>query len=215
MIVYSRLMAAFAQAPTWLVVLGITSVSLGAVILVLLGWHVVRRLLDVPRVPRGAGMYTLLVGLCALSIAAGVTTLAVAAALGDWQAQVGPAAMAEVQCRRVAPSRAELSVVTLDANGRRGRPETQTIDARPCEVAVERLHFLTPLARLGLMERHRVSRMGAVPRPIATPVWRALPQPLGLPIAAADAQQLAIPSEDGTPYRIIADDGGVHVEKLR
>jgi hypothetical protein len=78
---------------------------------------------------------------------------------------------------------------------------------------VERLHFPQALVRLGLMERHRLSGVGAAKR-TSIPVWRALPQPMGLPIAYAEAQQVAIPSEDGAPYRVVADDRGVRVEKL-
>jgi hypothetical protein len=211
--VYSGSMAGFTHAPTSLVVLAITSMAVGALLLLLLGWHVVRRLLDVPRIPRGAGFYTFAVAACALSIAGGVSALAVAAALDDWQTQPGAGAIAEVHCRRTGPKSVELGYVTIGADGKRGPEETQTIDSLPCAVAVEKLHFSQPLAHLGLMERHRLSGVGAA-RHTAIPLWRALPQPLGLPIAFAEAQQVAIPSEDGAPYRVFADDRGLRVEKL-
>ena len=214
MSVYSDPMAGFAQAPTGLVVLAITSIAFGAALLLLLGWHVVRRIMDVPRVPRGRGLYAIMVGACTVFIAGGVTALAIAAALGDWQAQVGPSAVAEVHCRRVGPTRVELGYITLGPAGQRGPEQTQTIDSLPCEVAVERLHFHQALARFGLIERLRLARVGGVPRPTATPLWRSLPQPLGLPIASAEAQQVAIPTEDGVAYRVVADDRGVRVEKL-
>jgi len=214
MSVYSDPMAGLGQAPTGLVVLAVTGIAVGALLLLLLGWHVVRRILDVPRVPRGRGMYAVLVGLCVLSIGGGAAALAVAAALGDWQNQAGPSAMAEVHCRRIAPTRVEVSYVTLGPDGKRGPEEKQTIEALPCEIAVERLHFPQALARLGLAERHRLAGIGGFRRPTTTPLWRALPQAAGLPIAYADAQQVAIPTEDGVPYRVVADDRGVRVEKL-
>jgi hypothetical protein len=214
MSVYSGTMAGLERAPTSLVVLAITGIALGAALLVLLGWHVVRRILDVPRVPRGRALYVILVGTCTLCIAAGVTALALAAALGDWQTQIGPSAVAEAHCRRVGPTRVELSFVPLGPDGQRGPEETQTIESLPCELAVERLHFSGALARLGLIERLRLARVGAIRRPTTTPLWRALPQPLGLPIASAEAQQVAIPTEDGASYRVVADDRGVRVEKL-
>jgi hypothetical protein len=213
MSVYSDSMAGFTQAPTWLVVLAITSIALGAALLLLLGWHVVRRMLDVPRIPRGAAFYTIAVLACIASIASGVTALAVAAALNDWQKAAGAGAIAEVHCRRTGPNRVELGYVIIGSDGKRGPQETQTIDSPTCAVAVEKLHFPQALARLGLMERHRLSGVGAARRS-STPLWRALPQPMGLPIAYADAQQVAIPSEDGAPYRVVADDRGVRVEKL-
>lgn len=211
MIVYSGPME---QAPTWLVVLAITSVALGAALLLLLGWHVVRRILDVPRVPRGAGMYTILVSACLIFIGAGVTALAVADALADWQTQIGPSPVAEVHCKRLGPTQISLSYVLLGPDGQRGPEEKQTVDSPTCEVAVERLHFHGPLARLGLIERLRLARIGKIERPTTTPWWRALPEPMGIPLAAATAQQVSIPSEDGTPYRLMADDRGVRVEKV-
>jgi hypothetical protein len=214
MSVYSGPMAGFEQAPGWLVVLAITSIVLGAALLVLLAWHVVRRLLDVPRIPRGRGLYAILVSLCALFIVEGVTALAVAAALGDWRAPIGAGTVAEVRCRRTGPTRVELGYVPIDPDGQRGPEEKQTIEALPCQVAVERLRFLPALARLGLIERLRLARVGALDRPTSTPVWRSLPQPMGLPIALAETQRLAIPSEDGANYRVVADDRGVRAEKL-
>ncbi|HXU81658.1 MAG TPA: hypothetical protein VN914_09695, partial [Polyangia bacterium] len=159
-------------------------------------------------------MYAVLVSLCVLSIGGGAAALAVSSALGDWQSKAGPSAMAEVHCRRVAPTRVEVSYVIIGADGTRGPEEKQTIEALPCEIAVERLHFPQALARLGLIERHRLAVVGSVRQPTSTPLWRALPQPLGLPIASAEAQQVAIPSEDGAPYRVVADDRGVRAEKL-
>jgi hypothetical protein len=200
--VNSEAMVAFHQAPTWLVVLAITSIVLGAAILLLLGWHVVRR-----------SLYAILVGACVVLIAEGVTALAVATALGDWQAPA-TTALAEVHCRRTGPTRVELRFATLDSAGRRGPEEAQTIDSLPCEVAIERLHFHQGLERFGLLERLRLARVGTVRRPTSTPTWRALPQPLGLPIASAEAQQVAIPTEDDAPYRVVADDRGLRVEKL-
>ena len=213
MSVYSDAMAGFEQAPDWLVVLAITGIALGALLLLMLGWHVVRRILDVPRVPRGAGTYAVMVGFCVLCIAGGTTALVVASALDDWQRQVGPA-VAEVQCRRTGPTRVEVSYVTLGPDGKRGAEEKQTIESLPCEIAIERLHFPQALARLGLSERRRLARVGGYRLATTTPTWRALPQPMGLPLAYADAQQIAIPTEDGAPYRVVADDRGVRVEKL-
>jgi len=213
MSVYSDPMG-FGQAPTWLVVLAITSIAIGAFLLIMMGWHVVRRLLDVPRIPRGAAGYAVMVAICVLSIGGGSAALAVAAALDDWQTQAGTSPVAEVHCKRIAPTRVEVSYVTLGSDGKRGPEEKQTIESLPCEIAVERLHFPPSLARLGFYERHRLARVGGYRLATTTPTWRALPQPLGLPIAYAEAKQVAIPTEDGAHYRVVADDSGVRVEKV-
>jgi hypothetical protein len=217
MTVYSLPMAGFGHAPSWLVVLAITSIAVGVGLLALLVWHVVRRILDVPRIPRGFGTYAFMLIACVLLIAEGATSLAVAAALGDWQNPVdaGASAIAEVHCRRLGPSRVELRYATLGAGGQRGPEQTQTIAAASCGIAVERLRFHPPLPRLGLLERLRLVPVGTSAPAATTPPWRALPQPLGLPIASAEAQQLAIPTADDAPYRIVADDRGLRVEKLQ
>jgi len=69
-------------------------------------------MLDVPRIPRGAGFYSAVVVNCLVSIAGGATALAVASALEDWQKQAGPA-IAEVHCRRTGPSKIELGYVAI------------------------------------------------------------------------------------------------------
>jgi hypothetical protein len=209
-------MAGFAQAPGPLVVFGVTSTAIGGIILLLLGWHVARRLLDVPRIPLGRTTYAALVLVCTALLGTGISALMVASALDDWEPTAGGTPVAEVNCRRVTPKVTQLSFTPLDASGRRGAEEKQTLESSPCEVAVERLRFYTPLRRLGLVERLRVARVGSHRRAVATPQWRALPQPLGVPVAIASAHELSVPADDGTPYRVIADEGGgLRFEKLK
>ena len=138
-----------------------------------------------------------------------------ASALDDWDPAPHGAPVAELNCRRLTPKVTQMSFIPLDAQGHRGPEEKQTLEASPCEVAVERLRFPAPLARLGLAERLRIARVGSQRRSATTPQWRALPQPLGVPIAVASAHELAVPADDGTSYRVIADESGaLRFEKL-
>jgi hypothetical protein len=206
-------MAGLSYAPVPLVVFGIACTALGAVLLVVLLWHVARRLLDIPRVPRGPGSYVLLVVACLALVVCGLGALTVAAALDDWQAVPVRGALAEVQCHRLSPTSARLSLIPLRDEGSRGAEEVETVDAIPCEVAVERLRFIPALARFGLLERHRVARIGGRRRPLTTPSWRALPEPLGVPVAVASDHQLSVPVDEGGPYRVMADERGLRVER--
>jgi hypothetical protein len=201
-------MGSFPHAPSSLVVFGITCAILAALLILLLVWHAVRRILDVPRVPRGAGFYVLMVVVAAAALGAGVGALVVAAALDDWPGVIGQPAQAELRCRRQSPTAARLSFVPLDP---RGPEEAEVVPA--CEVAVDRLRFGGRLNRFGLFERFRLAQVGTRARPPGTPEWRALPQPFGVPVAGISQQRLAVPPDD-QPYRLVADDRGIRLDKV-
>jgi hypothetical protein len=203
-------MAGFPHAPAALVVFGITGSAIGGLLLVVLLWHGLRRLLDLPRIPRGPGFYLFLVIACAFLFGGGVLSLIVAAALDDWEPVRDHAPLAEVRCQR-AGNGAHLTVVPLATDGARGREETVELQAPLCDLSIARLTFTPPLTRLG--EHQRITRMAGRPRPGPTPIWRTLPQPLGLPLATADDHQLSIPVEDAHPYRVVADGHGFRVER--
>jgi hypothetical protein len=205
-------MGGFPHAPGSLVVFGITCTAVGVLVLVVLGWHAARRLLDVPRVPRGAGSYALWVVACAALLGAGIVSLCIAASLDDWPSAPGPAPLAEVRCQRLSPSTARLSFVPLSASGGRGPEEVETVES--CSLALQRLRFSSSLARFGLVERQRLARVGSRLRPLDTPEWRALPRPLGAPVAQAATQDLAVPAPDDQPYRVLSDDKGLRLEKV-
>jgi hypothetical protein len=202
-------MGSFPHAPGSLVVFGITCTAAAALLILMLGWHVARRVLDIPRIPRGAGGYVLLVLLCLGLLGAGIGALAVAAGLEDWQGVPARAPLAEVQCHRVSPATARLSFVPLRPDGARGPEEMETVDA--CELALERLRFAGVFARFGLVERHRLSRVGTRSHSPDTADWTALPRPFGMPVAVATQQKVVVP--DGERYRVIADERGLRLEK--
>jgi hypothetical protein len=203
-------MGSFPHAPGSLVVFGITCTVLAGLLSLVLGWHVVRRLLDVPRVPRGPGTYVVMVLACLGLVAAGVIAFVVAAGLEDWPGVPARAPLAEVQCQRQAPAGARLGFVPFNAEGTRGPEEAENVPA--CDLAIGRLRFAAPFARFGLVDRHRLARVGTRRRPVDAPTWRALPRPLGVPVAAASEQQLAVPA-DGARYRVIADERGFRLER--
>ena len=189
---------------------GITGTAVGGALLLLLAWHVLRRLLDIPRVPLRAGTYVFLVVACAALLAGGLGALGLAAALDDWESVPDRVPLAEVHCQKTGTG-ARLTFVALKPDGTRGAEEAETVDALPCDLAIARLQFIPALARLG--QRQRVSRVGPRPRATATPPWRALPRPFGLVVAEAADHQLTVPPEDDHAYRVVSDGSGFRVER--
>jgi hypothetical protein len=202
-------MGSFPHAPGSLVVFGITCVIAGGLFILLLGWHVARRVLDIPRIPRGAGSYAVQVVACLALLGAGIVALAVAAGLEDWQAVPTTAPLAEVQCLRLTPGSARLSFVPLRADGARGPEEMETVGS--CDLAIERLQFAHTFARFGLVERQRLALVGTRRRASETSDWAALPTPFGVPVAVTTEQKVVVP--DGDRYRVIADGRGLRLEK--
>jgi hypothetical protein len=207
-------MAGFPHAPAALVVFGITCTALAGVVILILIWHAVRRVLDIPRVPRGPGSYVVMVVATAGLLALGLGAFLVAAGLEDWPAP-GRAPLAEVRCHKLPPTGARLSFVPLAADGARSPEEVESVSSPSgCVLGFQRLRFAAPLARFGLTERVRLSRVGSRVRPAGTPSWRALPQPLGAPVALASDEQLPVPAEDDRPYRLLTDARGLRLEKV-
>jgi hypothetical protein len=202
-------MGRFPHAPGSLVVFGITCLVAGGVLILLLAWHVARRVLDIPPIPRGAGGYVVQVVVCLALLGAGIIALAVAAGLEDWQGVPGTTPLAEVQCHRITPASAQLTFVPLRADGARGPEEGETVSS--CDLSIERLHFIRAFSRFGLVERNRLAQVGTRRRPIEAPNWTALPSPFGVPVAVATVHKVVVP--DGDRYRAIADESGLRLEK--
>ena len=200
-------MGSFPHAPGSLVVFGITGTAIGAILILVLGWHVARRVLDVPRIPRGPGFYVMMVIACLASLGAGVIALAVAAGLEDWQGIPGKSPLAEVQCHRLTPATARLSFVPFREDGARGPEEVETVDS--CDLVVQRLRLARPFARFGLEERYRLARVGTRRRPIETGDGSALPRPFGVPVGMTIEERLVVP--DGERRKVILDDRGLHL----
>src|SRR5437764_1476255 len=121
-------MAGFPHAPAPLVVFGITGSAIGGLLLFMLVWHALRRLLDLPRIPRGPGFYLFMVIACAVLFGGGVMSLILASALDDWEPVRDHAALAEVRCQR-AGNGARLTLVPLAPDGARGREESAELEA--------------------------------------------------------------------------------------
>jgi hypothetical protein len=202
-------MGRFPHAPGSLVVFGITCMVAAGLLILVLAWHAARRVFDVPRVPRGVGSYVVQVVACLALLGAGIIALAVAAGLEDWQGVPGTTPLAEVQCSRITPTSAQLSFVPLRADGARGPEEVETVAS--CDLSIERLHFVRPFTRFGLVERNRLAQVGTRRRPLETPNWTSLPRPFGVPVAVATGHKVVVP--DGDRYRAIADDSGLRLEK--
>jgi hypothetical protein len=204
-------MGGFPHAPGPLVVAGITGVFVGGLLLLVLAWHVLRRIMDVPRVPLGPAVYALLLLICAATLGGGLLALVLAAALEDWQTVPEHAAVAEVRCQRDGAA-VKVTLVPIASDGSHGPAETAAATTAPCDLTIERLAFAPPLSRV-LGQRQRVTSLAGRPRPGETPAWRALPRPLGLNVAEASDHQLRLTADETHPYRVMVEGPGFRVER--
>lgn len=205
-------MSLFPHAPGPLVALGGIALATGGALLVLLAWHALRRMLDRPRVPLRAGVYVVLVLLCAALSGAGFFALTVASALGDWAPLPADGVVAEVRCR-MQDGRLAMSFVPIGPAGRPEPEESATSTGTSCDVGGEVLRFRPALSWLGLDTAHRVFRIGAQGRTTKTPAWRALPRPLGIELGQTRPETVAVPAAADRRTRIFVRDSGYWLEK--
>ena len=207
-------MSGSGHAPPLLLLIGAAASALGALLVLMLFWHVLRRILDRPRVPLASGTYIFLGFLCAILSVTGIAALAVVRALDDWAPIRQGSAVAEIDCRKTDQGRLRISFTPLLPNGYpAGVHESANLDDAECRVAGEILRFRAPLDRLGLGQLHRIVRLGQRPRAGLTPSWRALPRPLGLPLASARSDQVSLPPADRMLYRLFVKPDGYWWEK--
>jgi len=149
------------QMPLKLISTAVVGLFAFAVLTLLLGWHGVRRLMDVPRVPRPRVLYLTLgalwIGLVTIgSMSAGTLLL-----LRDHQRVDAGTRLADVRCEPVGPDRiqAELKMPLAAA------PELYDFPGAACQVWVRQVQLRPGLGLLGVSVLSRVESVGPVRRP--------------------------------------------------
>ena len=208
----------FAHGPGWMVVAGIAGLVIGLGLFLLLVWHIVRRVADVPRVPLGPGTYTFLFLACLVAIGFGGLALAVAAAHADWAPRAPaplPTTIAEMTCRPEGKGKARLGLVRVRLDGQRAGEEWQIVDGGECAILGEVLTFPAALEKVGLRGRYRLTKVGERPDPVVTPAWRALPRPGGVPVATATAVEVKAASDRHAIQRVVLDGPSLRLEAVK
>ena len=161
-----------AQVPNKLLGGAIVGVVLLAALTLLLAWHGLRRLFDMPRVPKPRAMYVVLAGSWLALVTVCSAAIGAIALLRDYRQVDRPTQLAEVRCVVADLDRLELELRSPASP----RPERYDVAGNACIVWVKQVELRPGLGRLGLRALSRVEGVGPVVRPAANPGWLT-PQP--------------------------------------
>jgi hypothetical protein len=199
-----------AHAPRPLLIVGTIALGVAVGLLLLMLWHVLRRLLNIPRVPLWGGTYVMMFITALLLSATGLMAFAIGDALIDWPA-VGDGPVAEVRCQPATGGGTELRLVPLPTR----TPETRVPVTGSCTMRATLLRFAAPIEGLGIGARYQIDVTSAVRPTTVTPGWRALPQPLGLPVATTRTETLLMATDAGALWRVTAGETALHLERAK
>jgi hypothetical protein len=156
-----------AQVPNKLLWGAIAGVALLAVVTVVLAWHGLRRLFDLPRVPKPRAMYFVLVGSWLALVTVCSAAIGAIALLRDYRHVDLPTQLAEVRCAVADLDRLELELRPPSSP----TPERYDVAGDKCIVWVKQVELRPGLGGLGLRALSRVEGVGPIVRPAANPGW--------------------------------------------
>ena len=163
MITFNAMTGSLSQVPLKLLCVAILGLAAVAFLTVLLGWHGLRRALDVPRVTRPRGMY---LALGALWIALGMTGALAAATivlLRDHRRIDAPTTLGDVRCEAVGADHVRVELRTPPA----AAPEHYEVPGGTCTVWVRQVELRPGLGMLGVRVLSRIEGVGPVRLPAA------------------------------------------------
>ena len=161
-----------AQVPNKLLGGAIVGVALLAGLTLLLAWHGLRRVFDLPRVPKPRAMYVVLAGSWLALVTVCSAAIGAIALLRDYRHVDRPTQLAEVRCAAAGLDRLELELRPPSS----ATPERYDVPGDACIVWVKQVELRPGLEHLGLRALSRVEGVGPVVRPSANPDWLT-PQP--------------------------------------
>jgi hypothetical protein len=201
--------ALFGHVPARLVGVALIGAGLVALLAASLGWHALRRLFGIPRIPRGRWTYVLMVALWGGLVALCGGTLAIARMLRDHQPVDGRTPLAEVRCQALAPGRVQMQLVAAPSR----TLEFHDVEGEACVVSVVEVELRPWLGILGLRELSRVDGVGASARPLANAEWLT-PRPgqkrrfLGLLVRGTRTFSLAVPADASQQFLVVPSRDG-------
>jgi hypothetical protein len=203
-----------AQVPGTLLYGAIAAMTMAAVLTMLLGWHALRRLLGIPRVPRPRAMYVVLGGFWIALVAACSAAVATIAMLRDYRPVDRATALAEVRCAPVGLDRAEAELRAAPA----APPERYQVEGDACIVWVNQVELRPGLGRFGVRALSRVEGVGPIARPGANPDWLT-PRPQGprglvnLLVRRTETVPVAVPLDASARLTIVSSPSGPTVRQ--
>ena len=167
MITFNAMTGTFSEVPFKLLFATAVGLLAAIALTVLLAWHGVRRFLDVPRVPRPAGMYVALTTLWIALVTTASMLVATIALLRDHRRIDAPTALGDVRCEAIGADHARAELRTSLA----AAPEQYDVAGGGCTVWVRQVELRPGLGVLGARILSRIESVGAVRRPAANPGW--------------------------------------------
>jgi hypothetical protein len=169
-VTFNAMTGILSHVPLKLLCVALVGLAAVAFLTVVLGWHALRRLFDVPRVPKPSAMYLALGALWIGVVIIGAASLATIAMLRDHRPVDAPTTLADVRCEPVGPDRVRLELRTSPA----AAPETYEVpgDANACTVWVRQVVLRPGLGLLGVRVLSRIEGVGPVRFPAAAYGYR-------------------------------------------
>jgi hypothetical protein len=166
-ITFNAMTGTFSEVPFKLLFTTAVGLLAAIALTVLLAWHGIRRFLDVPRVPRPAGMYVALTTLW-LGLVTSVSMLvATIVLMRDHRRVDAPTALGDVRCEAIGSDHARAELRTSLA----AAPEQYDVPGGGCTVWVRQVELRPGLGVLGARVLSRIESVGPVRRPAANPQW--------------------------------------------
>ena len=150
----------FSQVPLKLLCVGLVGLAAAAFLTGLLAWHGLRRLLDVPRVPRPGGMYLALGALWIAAAAVGAMSVETIVLMRDHQRIDAPTTLGDVRCEAVGSDRVRVELRT----SRAAAPERYDVPGDACTVWVRQVALRSGLGVLGVRVLSRIESVGPIRR---------------------------------------------------
>ena len=203
------MIAVFSHSPVRLVVVAIVGAVLVAMLAAHLGWHGLRRLFGVPRVPRGRATYVVMVALWSGLAAACSAAVLMALMLRDHQPAEDGHPLVELRCETIAPDHLQVELTAPTSL----TPERYDLGGDTCVVSVVEVELRSGLRILGLRQLARVDSVGSRPRPRANADWLT-PRPgqegrlLNLLVRRTQRVSVVVPADAQQHFLVVASPGG-------
>jgi hypothetical protein len=178
------------QLPFPMVSVATIGLLAAAVLTLLLGWHALRRLFDIPRVPRPAGMYVTLGALWIALVTFGAMSAGTMVLLRDHQRVDARTPLADVRCEAVSPGHVRAEVRTSPS----AAPEHYDFAGDTCIVGVRQVELRRAIGLLGVRVLSRIESVGPVRRPVANPEWKSR-RVVDLVARRTEAISVAVPAD--------------------
>lgn len=198
------------QVPFRLVVVAVVGLAAAGVLTLMLGWHGLRRLLQIPRVPRPRGMYLALGALWIALVTIGAMSVGTMVLLRDHRRVDTSTQLAEIRCEAVGADHVRVELRTPLA----ASPERYDIPGDACVVWVKQVELRPGLGLLGVRVLSRIESVGPVRRAAANPDWKSR-RFAGLVTRKIEAVPVAVPPDAQMHSVLVSSLTGPALDQLR